>query len=230
MGCLNLLRELDKKIIDVLDNGLVISIDINRFIESHYDIIKKYPFFYEREIDMLNRFLVQVEEEVQEFLDEDMTIENIDNRMDEYSDIILYLASILASLKYEFDAEISRSKPLEIHVVKAPDFPIKTINFIKSYMDTKVEREVSHTLFSDIRRSYPERKYHKIKKEKDLIDMGIIRKDRTNQTAQTVLDLIIELLSLSGIFQEYFKDDGFGTEYFIERLSLKFDKNDNLNR
>lgn len=210
-----------------------IKINLDLLVKSSKPVIKKYPFFYEREIDMLNRFIVQTGEEVQEFIMEDYTDGNIDNKMDELVDIILYLCSIMATLKYIYGVDYKfNTKNLKLFDI-FENIPIDKFNgntkyILTEYMDTNVSSIVYDLLFNKIRRHYPERKYHKIITAEGLKEKGINIKERSLDTYKYIGESIYELLELTGEFQ-FIYGEGKGSQYFFNRLLKKLKKNYELN-
>src|SRR5699024_2655971 len=79
----------------------IVIINLHEELERHKVVIDKYPFFYEREIDMIDRMSVQLIEEVREYME---AIE-VDHKREELTDVLLYTLSTMCELYYNFGLE-----------------------------------------------------------------------------------------------------------------------------
>src|SRR5699024_2917139 len=133
---------------NISKGDFIMVINLHEELEKQKVVIDKYPFFYEREIDMIDRMSVQLIEEVREYME---AIE-VDHKREELTDVLLYTLSTMCELYYNFGLEPYINKyDMQCDIRE---------NVVFEDPKEYILDEVTSTLYS-IRTKYPERKYHK---------------------------------------------------------------------
>ena len=204
-----------------------IKFNLEDLIDASQLIIDKYKFKDETDIQMFNRFAVQLIEEVYEYgeYEYNITPSMTSEKINEFVDMILYTGSIMASFRermhaigdesLDFNKELIINKPLR-----------------ESNLDTySMFHQPTIELVGKIRRLYPDRKYHKLTPPATDIDERIeVYKD----VIRLLESYLIEILSTSWtMYEESFKGMYDFKEVFVSFLNssmlLKYDKNLGLN-
>ncbi|QXN67854.1 hypothetical protein FPHOBKDP_00100 [Listeria phage LPJP1] len=156
MGVVNLAYKV-KSIITEENNSF--SFSIENLIENQKHMISKYKFPEETECKMLERFYPQIMEEVQEYLYEvnNQSMDNEKLAILEIMDIYLYIGSVITHLIVDYNLNKDHFKKIILEELPSE---YKTKLQIDKFNDV-----ISEILFLNIRRQYPERKYHKKLKE-----------------------------------------------------------------
>jgi len=204
-----------------------IEVNVTELIAISKPIIDKYPFSNETEVEMFNRFAVQLVEEVYEYGEYkyNVTPSMTSEKINEFVDMILYTGSIMASFRermhvigdksLNFDKELIINKPLR-----------------ESNLDTySMFHQPTIELVGKIRRLYPDRKYHKLTPPATDIDERI---EVYKEVIRLLESYLTEILSTSWtMYEESFKGMYDFKEVFVSFLNssmlLKYDKNLGLN-
>lgn len=190
-----------------------VNINTLSLIELQKKVIRTYEFKDETEIEMIDRFAILILDEVSEFLNEKDTKEE---NLFEFTDIILYLGSILSTIEERFEDMYGVSFK---EYTEDMLFPIDGRNYttsvtIRSYMNKSIScrefigkitvSEVVKCLFENIRSNYPERKYHKKYEELDKSS----KMNRTIQTFNSIRKCIAVLINNAIVLELPFEDKG----------------------
>lgn len=166
---------------------------ISTLINFQKPVVQAFQFEGEREIDMLQRFFIQIMEECTEYDDEIRSLPETTDilaAIDEFADIVLYLSSILATYSLDCPNDmptIVNTKLNSIELNKVAEF-YSDLDFTRHDRDNicmSVINELSH-----IRMNYPERKYHK--KHKEISDLA--KESRRADTIERIQTLILFLI------------------------------------
>lgn len=189
---------------------------------NQYPVIHKFSFKNESQIEMIQRFLVQLSEEIEEYkfeaikcikvrdrpsnIDSNNYTELKNSALSELSDVILYLSSLRLSMKYhspkipgvlEDYMEYYENNHISVNYKNMDE----ATSIIKKYKLQKLDNYNSYCLvmndllYMGIRRKYPERKYHKHLKSLTI--------EEEETRSQNVLDIIDQAIFVTYIYGSY---------------------------
>ena len=223
------------------DNStLSFKFDIHALMDIQSEVIKKYKFPYERKIVMLDRFSVQILEEVQEFTDfivADGTLEDFEGKLFELIDLILYTGSLLSTYKDIYEHDMSRLENLNIVVFQYNTNNLYDADEHEIRLNSDIRKYALWALMAS-RMEFPERKYHKIPNKKEMKEIESRSDYRDFQVVDRLRVFLADLLySLKDMLK--LRESLVGSNnnmdpeefiiYFSECLSKKISMNLKLN-
>lgn len=175
-------------------------------IDKHKEIINAYKFEGETESEMIDRFTIQFLEEIQEYEESS----NKADKTEELADCIFYVCSMLATLEEHYG--VVRDKAVSKFKTSFSQYMPDNFSLVEY---------VNKEFLWNIRRNYPERKYHKSSETTlSLIDI----QERSKYT-YTIIYNIFKLLSVEVMKSHIVTTDASSTEKIDEIFTSKLNRN-----
>lgn len=188
-----------KKYFTEIEAGLF-TFDINQFMNIQNDIMKKYKLSDEFDFSTLDKYIGQINEELQEVL----TSKDKHERVEEIIDALMYMGSTASYLLNSDTMEIEK------YIVMINNYDVSLDDFIKDLF----------IKITTLRRLFPERKWHKshFDHRTKLYEMECIKKEKV------VLDILDSMIRSTIIYlltnydNKYVSDILLNKQDFIKSL------------